>query len=430
MLITKFTPAPDLHICPATSQVFNRTAYNKTGKEKIGKLVGASEVLKFQSMMTVGQLLEYSPSADDLISECIVRRPLNLEFFYLRRKECYKAFNVTKYYTLEYICYTVNLVPLDGDNLYHSHHLNLAINYPGVYYEVTLDSIWLQVMNNFRILAVQRGDGDDSLALAPVISRGLENGVALYDFFRVSNYKIHYHRLPPPYDTKCRRYEDEGHRSATDCENKCINQRSQNLINRFWYGSRAYKSLNQRPLSSNDMHNKTLAAIVGHIGSHCQHACAQAECDTTWAITRVTVERQNIGITFSVVAPKRPSFYIYHDAQLTIESYLIYAMSCVGSWFGLSVLSFNPVTVKERSKRRPKVVSLQDGATKLGVDAKKGMAYLVKLIKDMNHMKSLVKSHPPLVVKRGEIIFQRRPMNRQTAPKIWSTDPAGLIDIW
>ncbi|KAI1304142.1 hypothetical protein HDE_01916 [Halotydeus destructor] len=414
MHISRESHSPDLHICPATSQVFNRTAYNQVAEKQLGKLEAASEVLRFQSMMTVGQLLEYSPSADDVINKCFVRRPEKLAFFYLEREECRKAFQVKKYYTLEYICYNIALVPLDGEPLYNNYRLNLAINYPGVYYELTLDDRWQQSLNNFRVLSIQRQHGDESLSVAPILSRGLGNGSALYDFFRVSNYKIHYHRLPPPYDTKCHNYTAEGVHSATDCENRCMNKRSLSQVNLFWYGSRAYYPLDQRPLSSKDFLNETLAKIVNDISSHCQRACSQAECHVTWAITRVRNERQQIGITFSAVAPKRPSFYIFHEAQQTFESYVIFAMSCIGSWFGLSALSFNPVAFMAGAPWRARGDRKQNGYVELGADAKKVLRYLMSLMKDMNHMKCFVKSHLPAERKRRNMSHQRYPRTTQS----------------
>ncbi|KAI1304141.1 hypothetical protein HDE_01915 [Halotydeus destructor] len=381
MEIVTLSQSPDLHICPATNQVFNRTAYNSKASKKLGKLVGASAVLSFQSTMTVGQLLEYSPSGDDLIHECLVRRPGGLEFRYLEKQECNKAFNVTKYYTLEYICYHVALVPLDGEPLYNNDRLNLAINYPGVYFELTLEDRWQQSIESFRILSVQREYGGESLTLSPIVSRGLENGAALYSFFLLSNYKIHYDRLPPPYDTKCRRYRDEGYHSSTDCENKCKNKRSLSEVNRFWYGSRGYYPTEQRPLSTYDMRNATLARIMGRINGQCERACAQLDCHVTWVITTVITQRQPSGISFSAVAAKQPSFFISHEAQQTFESYVIFAMSCIGSWLGLSVLSFNPVAFMAKAPWRATGTE-QNGGSELSIDVKKGVRYLLSLVQN------------------------------------------------
>ncbi|KAI1304134.1 hypothetical protein HDE_01918 [Halotydeus destructor] len=381
--------APDLHICPATSQVFNTTAYNAKAKVKVGNITGWREVLRFQNTMTVAQLLEYSPSANDVIRKCTVRRPEDMGFSYLDRDECHVVFNVTKYYTLEYICYTVILKPLKDDKKYDTFRLNLAVNYPGVYYEFTLNDIWMKLLNNFRTLSMERHYGDKSLSLAPVISRGLERNTALYNLFRVSKYEIEYHRLLPPYDTRCRDYLSEGlpqwHRLREP---------------------RAYSPVDKRPLSSHDMRNKTLALIFAAIGNSCTRACAQVECDQTWAITTVDMEYQLDGILFSVVAPKEPSFLISHEAQLTIESYLIFAMSCIGSWFGLSVLSFNPITIMDRAQGPARSID-QNGSSDFGTDVKKGMTYLVKLIKDMNHMKHIIRHQPPLGLNRREVMFHR-----------------------
>ncbi|KAI1305838.1 hypothetical protein HDE_01058 [Halotydeus destructor] len=350
MDITRFTFAPEIHVCPATDQVFNFTTYNAKFNTTLGNLTTDEDVFAFQSMMTIAQLLEYTPKANEFVGKCIIRRPHSNGFTYLNRTACNRVLNVTKYYTLEYICYVVNLIPYKDDIPYDANRIRYALNYPGMYYQVTLGDMWLKFMNYFKLLSTLRKNGDRSISGANVISRGFYNNTSLYDMFYVSFHKIRYQRLPPPFDTQCRDYFADGLKSSSDCAHKCINTRCMREMDRYWYASHARIPLEKYPLSSNDFKNKTYGKIFEDIFVACQRACAQPECTRTRTMTLVRSERYDDGITIKVVKTKEPSFFIKFDAFHTLESYLIFGMSCIGFWFGLSVLSFNPARFMKADK--------------------------------------------------------------------------------
>ncbi|KAI1286505.1 hypothetical protein HDE_10863 [Halotydeus destructor] len=378
MDITRYTYAPDLHVCPATDQVFNFTAYNAKFNTSLGTFKTDDDVFKFQNTMTVAQLLEYSPLPADFVDKCIVRRPHSNAFSYLNSSECRDAFNMTKYYTLEYICYVVNLIPFQGDLKYDANRISYALNFPGLYYQLTLNEEWLKFMNYFKVLATQRTNGDRSVSGAVVVSRGLYKNTALYSLFYVSYYKIRYHRLAPPYDTKCRDYIAEGLKTASGCSHKCINKRSLRDLDRYWYASHAHIPIDKLPLSTYDFKNKTFGKVFEDIYLECQAACAQPECNRLWTLTLTRNERLEGGIKFNIVKSKEPSFFVQYDALLTLESYLIFFMSCIGSWFGLSVLSFSPARLADMKRKQEDRKHGGRLSYRTAIDARKDIKKLYK----------------------------------------------------
>ncbi|KAI1304222.1 hypothetical protein HDE_01920 [Halotydeus destructor] len=404
MDIESYTYAADLHVCPSANQVFNLTAYNenslKNGVESnLTEIDDLKDIYQFQSMMTISDLLQYSPPAGDFLFGCMVRRPGSNDFDSYDKMECHNMFQVTKYFSMQFICYQVHLIPLQNETKYDLGGMSYAISYPGTFYRLTLTNTWHSLLNSFKAMTVERAEGDKSSTLSPVISRGLSQGSAKYNMFIVSHFKMKYFRLPPPYQSHCRNYRKQGLRNAAYCSNKCLSERSLRLLDRVWTGSRAVYPVDKLPLSTNDLKNETVGKIFQCIYDDCKRACSQPECNLTWALT--TIDRQSFKmdhhIVFDVVTSRKPSFIIEHDVQLTMESYLIFLMSCVGSWFGLSVLSFCPARVISRRRRQESNLA-PDGATIMRGDIfntiKRDMNVLLdrvgKLITQMNALETFL----------------------------------------
>ncbi|KAI1289694.1 hypothetical protein HDE_08300 [Halotydeus destructor] len=355
MEITQFTRAPDLHICPATDQIFNFDEYNAKFKTSLGKPTSHTEVFEFQSMMTVAQLLEYSPSTEDLLDNCVIRRPYSNAIHYLEGLKCHNAFNVKKYFVFEYICYVVSLVPERDNELYDTNVISYALNFPGIFYELRVNFNWVRFMNYFKLLAAQKGSYSRSIAGAKLITRGKLNDSILFNRFVVSAYKIGYHQLPPPFDTMCRDYIGQGLKGARYCASSCIGRRVLQQLDRHWYAKHTYNPVDKRPVSSNDFKNTTFGQLFKSIFIECHALCSQAPCDKTWMMTLVQSQRYQDGVMFSVTTTNQPSFHLQSEAQLTIEAYLLFVMSCIGSWFGLSILSLSPARLV-RSKKPNRLV--------------------------------------------------------------------------
>ncbi|KAI1304137.1 hypothetical protein HDE_01911 [Halotydeus destructor] len=290
--------------------------------------------------MTVKQLLEYSPSVDSLLKNCLIRRPTDGSIFNeYKGPQCSRLFKVSKYYTLEYICYTIQLILNDGNKEYDITEISVTLGYAGAYYVVTLSDLWRPLLDSFKVLSTE---GTDELrGSGLVISRGMKDGVALHTYFHVSHISMVYHKLPSPYDTKCRNFKDPS-ADTPNCLNKCMLKRVLRRLDRIWYGARSFSMLEKRPLSYKDLENDTVRDMVTTFFNGCRRVCSRPECLLKWTLTSVQSDRIGDNITFKAFASQQPSFIIVSEPKLTPDAYAILLMSCIGSWFGLSVLSFEP----------------------------------------------------------------------------------------
>ncbi|KAI1304223.1 hypothetical protein HDE_01923 [Halotydeus destructor] len=352
--ILRHSYAPAIHICPMTIQVVNVTAYNEAhSSSPVKSITNVNDILAFQSKLTVEDLFKYSPSAMDMIEECMIRRPFMGGFQSYDRTFCNNLFDVTKYFTMENMCYMIRLLPLQHDIQYDTNHLGVALNFQGAYYSFVLTKKWDMLLNDFKILSLGRdGDLDKSLPVALLVSRGLYQGNSMYNRFSTRNMRVRYVRLPPPYQSWCRHYLRDGFKSNIGCANSCVQKRSLETFGKFWYGSQAYFPVPEIPISTNDFKNKTFGKQFEKIYTECHAACSQQECRITWSLTSVNQRKSGNSLQFTAVMSSQPSLTIEHESKLTLESYLIFIMSCVGSWFGLSVLSFDPLTIGRRMKRK------------------------------------------------------------------------------
>ncbi|KAI1289695.1 hypothetical protein HDE_08301 [Halotydeus destructor] len=176
MEIARYIQAPQLHLCPATYQVFDFELYNAKFNTTLGNIAGSEDIYAFQTMITVSQLLEYSYPAQDLVVFCAIRRPHSNAVKYLGREECTDIFSLTKYFIYEYICYKVDLKPGKGGVLYDTHRLGCAVNHPGLFFELRINPKWLTSMRTFKILSAQKKEGEKRIGGAQMIEIGWLNG--------------------------------------------------------------------------------------------------------------------------------------------------------------------------------------------------------------------------------------------------------------
>ncbi|KAI1289874.1 hypothetical protein HDE_08299 [Halotydeus destructor] len=186
-------------------------------------------------------------------------------------------------------------------------------------------------------------NSDKSIPGANLIEIGQLEDSVFFNRFIVSHYEIIYKSLPPPYTSMCRDYVAQGFTSARDCASACMNTRILEQLDRFWYAIPVSYLIDKHPVSAHDFENKTFGRRFERIYTDCQSICAQRDCAKTWTMTMVRSQRvATRRFTISVVTNNQPAFHVEEEAQLTFEAYLLFVMSCIGSWFGLSVLSFCP----------------------------------------------------------------------------------------
>lgn len=166
--------------------------------------------------------------------------------------------------------------------------------------------------------------------------------------------------LPPPYNTGCIDYTKLGFQSMTECRHRCLINKSKDAFGKLPFSPIYTLPSDFKHISPTDLQNLTIMTSLIHFKELCILACHEANCKESYTITKTTSKDHWESMVLIINIPREPTMKIEHVPELKLVEFLVYIMSCFGTWFGLSILHLNPVhvfeVVKRRFHRRPKVI--------------------------------------------------------------------------
>ena len=170
------------------------------------------------------------------------------------------------------------------------------------------------------------------------------------DYFKSSHYRIRRQLLPPPYETACYSYSQRNFTNNIECIEHCLVAKS----------FKKWKEIPTRSLVPNNtidykfvnVRNRTkYIAELEEIRLSCQLSCPNTSCDDTQLVTIQetgaylgwnTLAGNNISISWHRQTPSIPSVSISCRPTSTLTELILYMMSSVSTWTGLSMMSINP----------------------------------------------------------------------------------------
>ena len=160
---------------------------------------------------------------------------------------------------------------------------------------------------------------------------------------------IEIYRLPPPYDTQCTPGHDQEF-----CHENCVKYKLKAINKIPWSGfHKESSSLNM--LSALDLENETISNYTSNSLDECLDFCKRKkECFTQFSRTSVVQHETKI-FAISSVIPSLPHLFLHSVPSCNPVEYIIQVGSCFGMWFGLSIISFNPVKWKTMQKKNTPV---------------------------------------------------------------------------
>lgn len=94
--------------CPRYLDIVDKDrVFNETGIQ-LRRIVDSTDSYEMEGLLTVEQVYNYTPAAETAMSGCALRGPNNRIVSY-KGKECQDLWNVTKFFTQEYMCYLMIL---------------------------------------------------------------------------------------------------------------------------------------------------------------------------------------------------------------------------------------------------------------------------------------------------------------------------------
>jgi hypothetical protein len=102
-------------------------------------------------------------------------------------------------------------------------------------------------------------------------------------------------------------------------------------------------------VSVSEMNDTEFARLFRQLESSCDDKCKNLLCQHYFSKTTATASldaRYNLSTRIRVQSPETPTMDVHSLANFTALQLAIYVLSCVGIWFGFSVLSFDPNNLK------------------------------------------------------------------------------------
>ena len=288
------------------------------------------------SRLTIKDILELTPEESDVILHCAVRHGRISTVNIIQQQECFSFFKVMKSVAGERICYSFipnSLVKyLAGD-------VASSLTFINSVYQLFINPSISKSFYASFISSVMDPNGSLKGILHSRLFQAFTENEKTFNQSRITIFgdSIDINRLPAPYDTEC----TPGHDRET-CYENCMNDKFR-IINRVTWSGFHTEKLDLKMLTPVDFQNKTISVFANESFEECYSLCKlRTECVTQF--TRTTIQEYQSGqLSFASVLPSQPHMSVYAIPVLNVIEYIVQVGSCFGMWFGLSIISMNPI---------------------------------------------------------------------------------------
>lgn len=313
------------------------------------------DAMERSDLLTIKQIFEYTPNEHSFMRDCMFRRE-EWSFQQGNYSTCYKEFIISKFMTLEFMCYKIQRI-LDPNFTMTTLAVTRSLFHTNYVFMIGVSSLF-QKANLVIPMMWREGDlphlaRDHTEHLPYLKSISLQT---LYNTLLITPTDTEIKRLKRPYDTQC---TDGTLSSMFTCETDCLQEGllEFNLAPSFQLLS---QPLDLKPVSYHLMQNKTFADSLDSLYKVCNKRCLFIPCHEFITQTSVRLSLE-ICPHFNAGVCKGLNIYsiISKDALTKTEAkpsmsfvdYFSFITSCFGTWFGVSFISFDPKILMHEYKR-------------------------------------------------------------------------------
>lgn len=317
--------------------------------------------------LTLNQLFQLVPQPKDILLRCSVNIP-NKQRSYGRvdgKQVCNQLFRVVRFYGQHNMCYNLELRRRFVYNFYR-----IAQEDRGRMYELQLDRRLFENVTHWQVALSDQGLPVMSRYYATLHKRLFTDRASKRNKFRYTYGTFKYKRLPPPYDTNC---SGAGYAA---CNTKCFVELVMKHYNKLpseWMlpenpisyvngVASASRAVDAKTLGNYDLPfvkegeivNNTFYREYNRLYDHCARTCKTHACEyKVYSTTLLAAEELDTdAMAIYIYLPLSPATEVTFHPRFPINDYLIYIMSCLGTWLGLSVINMNPVKFLDKRQRR------------------------------------------------------------------------------
>lgn len=296
---------------------------------------------QIQENVPVSQLFSATPDLSRFLTSAWVRRNNSYSVH-----TAADSVSVRKFLRDDLVCYRVADPALERDPaFYHkSHHVTFGKRSGGLMglrlnksrlRNVTRAVLFLHPIDNFP-----RGDRDYALFL----STDAESP-AVFDeshtFWTISWSRTLQVALEPPFTTACRNNQVLGFENKEHCQHECVQQRTLAALGKGIFTTSITDSRDNFTVLSSEslLRNRSLELLVDRLIGECNDSCWGHNCHRVNYLPLLTSAlRDDQSVVFQVFDQNALETRVTFQEKLPFVAFLVYLLSVVGFWFGVSCL--------------------------------------------------------------------------------------------
>ena len=325
-----------ISFCPRFIDLLDRTRHKEYGIQPKGprKL---DDIIKEISTLTIKDILDLTPAESNVINDCTIRGNKLSAPVRLNQSECEKFFKVVKAVNGERVCYTF-MPPKEAN--YSIGDVASSQTHSNTVYVLNLKPSLGKSIIAFFISYYHGVDGKiDPLDSRPFQAKFRNTRTFNQSKFAVYGDSTEIIRIPPPFDTMC----TPGHNREA-CYEICLIDKFK-TINRVPWSGYHRLHLEEKMFTALDLKNETMADVATKSFQECHSSCKfKRECFTQFSKTTIQeyLDTFYSNLAISSMVPTAHIVVAAVPCHSLIE-YIIQIGSCFGVWFGLSIISINPM---------------------------------------------------------------------------------------
>ena len=364
IFLTYSVSNPTLHSCIKVRNLFDFKRWNRVNPiSRKFKLPGPDRIErrqfeeKYNSMLTLKEIFEYTPSTDDIIEYCRLRKPDEYAMKDYNTSECYEFFIVNKYFHREFMCYHFKLTrKILAGKKYDIDQVLFSQNAQSVMFQVILNKTSTKQANYLTAFAqIENSNLLYSTGMSDYNFKPI-NSIRKHNLVSVTYYMAHTKSQLPPYETNCRDYGSGN--TYADISYECLNQQMSKRASRILLSypihngsipERIFMPWDDDPLIQRAS-IQSAAECLKRIGP------PRTTCDFSVAISKMTLKDADWTdhFIFELTWPKNVGFRIIHEPNTTFIDFFVYIFSSFGTWYGFSFFAFGSFIHDKVSKKTSK----------------------------------------------------------------------------
>lgn len=283
--------------------------------------------------LTIEDILIYTPNIT--IKECRYRDDTGYSTVVRNGSYCEEFFNTSKYVFQQYICYKYQ----DTRNHFYTHKFIQS----SFYFERLLYQILFHhnLAHALKIRTTLSSDG------MPYVGKNYD--IAFYKeleqikLFQIScdNYTLI--KLGYPYDNF---FCADNMTEYYDCINNCYEDLSLRMLGKLPFTSFYATPRNTKLITDAMTKDKRIAGMMTKWNEKCIKLCIRYPCIYSYCVTNGRSDSSNYGTSaIRVETSAHPNLIVINMPYIDLSNTLVYTLSTLGTWFGLVIIEYNPLTI-------------------------------------------------------------------------------------